>query len=63
MKYKDVKGMSVEELKKKVTQLQDDLFQMKMKNLMGQQTNPLLIRGTRRGIARIRTALTQKLAQ
>jgi len=63
MKFSDIGGMSVDELKKKNAQLGDELFQLKMKNLMGQLSNPLQIRATRRSIAKIATALNQKLTK
>jgi len=63
MKFGDVKGLSVDELKKKLREVRGELFEMRMKNKLGQVGNPLQIRHLRRGVARIRTALNQKLAQ
>jgi large subunit ribosomal protein L29 len=63
MKMKEVKGFSVDELNKKLRSLRSDLFEARMKNELGQLGNPLEIRWTRRDIARIQTALAQKLAE
>ncbi len=63
MKYSEIKDLTVEELKKKGAELRDELFETKMKNHLGQLGNPLQIRQVRRNISRIKTALTQKLAQ
>ena len=63
MKFKEVKDMTVDELKKKERELRKELFESKMKNNLGQLGNPIQIKAVRRGIARLKTALNQKLAQ
>jgi len=63
MKFEDVSGLSVDELKKKDFELRRNLFEMKMKNSLGQLANPLEIRFTRRDIARVKTAISQKTAK
>jgi large subunit ribosomal protein L29 len=63
MKYKELKGLTVDELKKKRAEMKEELLQAKMKNTLGQLSNPMNIRLLRRGIARIHTTLTQKLSQ
>lgn len=60
MKYNEIKDMSVAELKKKRSVLSDQLFEVRMKNSIGQLTNPLLIRQLRKDIARINTAIVGK---
>ena len=57
MKFKDMKGLSVKELNKKLVELKKDLFQAKMKNQLGQLGNPVSIRFLRKDIARCATAL------
>ena len=63
MDFKEVKGMSVDELKKKQREVRNNLFELRMKNKLGQVANPLQIRHVRRDLARLKTALSQKLAQ
>lgn len=60
MKYSDLKDLKTAELTKKKKQLTEALFNSKMKNVIGQMTNPLEIRFLRRDIARVSTALTAK---
>ncbi len=60
MKYNEIKDMSVAELKKKRTVLSDQLFEVRMKNSIGQLANPLVIRQLRKDIARINTAIVGK---
>lgn len=61
MKYTEIKDMSVAELKKKRSALSEQLFEIKMKNSIGQLSNPLTIRQLRRDIARINTAIVGKI--
>lgn len=57
-KYDDVKNLTAVELHKKLRETKQNLFEARMKNAMGQMTNPISIRGMRRDVARLRTALT-----
>lgn len=61
MKFADVKELSNVEINKKIREAKEKMFDAKMKNSMGQMTNPVAIRGMRRDIARLKTALTAKL--
>lgn len=63
MKYSDIKDLTVDELRKRGSELREELFELKMKNELGQVANPLRIREVRRGVARVKTALSRKLAQ
>jgi large subunit ribosomal protein L29 len=58
MKYEEVAGLSATELNKKSKDLRQQLFTARMKNALGQMTNPMEIRGLRRDIARLKTAAT-----
>ena len=58
MKYADVSGLSEKELLKKQRELRQGMFEANMKNALGQLTNPMVIRGMRRDVARIKTAMT-----
>lgn len=57
MKYADIKGMNFADLISKKKELNDELFQTKMKNCFGRLNNPLVIRQLRKDMARINTAL------
>lgn len=57
MKYEEIKNLTPEELRIKKREIKEALFDAKMKNTLGQLTNPLEIRGKRRDIARMETAL------
>ena len=61
MKFADVKELSTVEVNKKIRETKEKMFEAKMKNSMGQMTNPVSIRGMRRDIARLKTVLTAKL--
>ena len=63
MKYSDFGGLSLIELVKKRKLLEQDLLLNKMKNSMGQLSNPLQIRLLRRDIGKLNTALAQKLSK
>ncbi len=58
MKFEDIKNLSAPELRKKIRESRTGMFEAKMKNAMGQMTNPISIRGMRKDIARLKTALT-----
>jgi large subunit ribosomal protein L29 len=61
MKFSDVKELSSVEVNKKIRETKEKMFEARMKNSMGQMTNPVSIRGMRRDIARLKTVLTAKL--
>ena len=58
MKFDDIKNLTTVELHKKIRELKGKMFEAKMKNAMGQLTNPVSIRTMRKEIAQLRTALT-----
>jgi large subunit ribosomal protein L29 len=60
MKFADLKDLAETELLKKQKALAGDLFELKMKNELGQLGNPLKIRSLRRELARVKTALAAK---
>ena len=57
MKFADIKSLGAAELKKKRETLKSEMFTAKMKNTMGQLSNPVQVRFMKRDIARIETAL------
>ena len=63
MAFSDIKDLTVEELNKRYKTTRYELFEMKMKHSMEHLANPMEIRKTRRNIARIKTALNQKLGR
>ncbi len=63
MKFSEIKDLSVDELRKKDVALKQDYFMLKMKNSLGQVANPLSIRVARKNIAKLKTAINQKLAK
>ncbi len=63
MKFTEIKDLTVDELRKRVHQLNEEMFELKMKHSMGQVSNPVEIRMKRRDLARVLTALNGKLLQ
>ncbi len=61
MKYSEIKNLTVDELTKKKIELREELFHLRMKNTLGHLANPLEIRAAKRNVARIETALNEKL--
>lgn len=58
MNFEDIKNLTTVEIHKKLRETKEKLFEAKMKNAMGQLTNPISIRNMRKDVARLRTALT-----
>lgn len=58
MNFDEISGLAVAELNKKKKELRQQLFDARMKNSLGQLTNPMEIRQLRRDIARLNTAVT-----
>lgn len=63
MKFSDIENKSVPELIKQKNELSTKLFDMKMKNSLGQLSGPHQVRNVRRDIARINTAIVRKAAR
>lgn len=63
MKFKEIKDLTVEELRKREGSLKAELFMVKMKHALGQVANPLLVRSLRRDVAKVKTSINQKLAK
>lgn len=59
MKIKELRELSVEELKQKELELKDQLFKLRFQKSLGQLDNPMKIRNIRRDIARIKTLLKE----
>ena len=61
MKFTEIKDLTSDELRKKQSQLRDELFETRMKHSLGQVGNPIEIRERRRDLARVLTAINMKL--
>jgi large subunit ribosomal protein L29 len=61
LEAKDLRGNEPEELRRTVRKLEEDLFKHKLKKNTNQLENTMLIRGTRRDIARVNTVLAERL--
>ena len=60
MKFKEIKDLTVEELKKRLVTAREDHFESKMKQALGQLSNTNHIREVRRDMGRLQTALSRK---
>jgi large subunit ribosomal protein L29 len=63
MKFSEIENKSVTDLIKQKNELSAKLFDVKMKNTLGQLASPIQIRNMRRDIARINTVLVRKAAR
>jgi len=57
---KDLRGNEPEELNRTLAKLQNDLFQHRLKKSTNQLENTMLIRNTRRDIAKIHSVLAER---
>ncbi len=60
MKASEFKAMSVEELTKKISELKEELFNLRFRLATGQLDNVMQITSVKRDIARAMTELTAK---
>ena len=58
---KDLRGNDPEELRRTARKLEEDLFKHRLKKNTNQLENTMLIRNTRRDIARVNTVLAERL--
>ena len=59
MKAKEIRKMSPEELNKKLGELRNDLFQLRLQHATNQLDNPLRIKAVKRDIARVQTIIRE----
>ena len=57
MKAQDIHGMTNDELVTKLADLKEELFNLQFRHATGQLENPVVIRNTKRDIARIKTEI------
>ena len=55
-----IRDMTADEMRQRVADLREELFNLRFRNSMKQLDNPLKIRQSRREMARLRTVLEQK---
>jgi large subunit ribosomal protein L29 len=60
MRAEELRNMTYEELKQKEFQLNEELFNLKIRYSLGQLENPLKIRTARKDVARAKTILREK---
>jgi len=58
----ELRDLSVDELRQREHDLEDQLFRMRMQKAVGQLDAPVKVRATRRDLARVKTVLRQKSA-
>ena len=57
---KEIRGLSIEDLEKKLNELKKDLFMLRMQHATNQLDNPLQIAAVKKDIARIKTIIREK---
>ena len=60
VKAQAMKEMTPDEMRQRVTELREELFNLRFRNSMRQLDNPLKIRESRREMARLLTVLREK---
>jgi large subunit ribosomal protein L29 len=60
MKVEEVREMSVDELRGREKDLDDQLFRLRIQKSMGQLEAPAKVRGLRKDLAKIKTILKEK---
>ncbi len=60
VKAQSMKEMTPDEIRLRVTELREELFNLRFRNSMRQLDNPLKIRESRREMARLLTVLREK---
>ena len=60
MKAKELRDLTYEELVKKESDLQEELFNLRFRFATGQLDNPMTIKVVRRDMARVKTVIRQK---
>jgi large subunit ribosomal protein L29 len=59
-KTAELRDLSVEDLRAKAKELDDQSFRLRLQKAMGQLESPIRLRTTRREVARIKTIIRQK---
>ena len=59
MKIAELKDLSVEELQTRLSDLEEECFNLRFQHTLGQLSSPLRLRRARRDVAQIRTLLRE----
>jgi large subunit ribosomal protein L29 len=62
VKASELRDLSLSELTRKYSDLKKDLFNLRMQHATNQLDNPIVIRDTKKDIARVMTIIKQKEA-
>ena len=60
MKAKELKELTMDELKQKLTELKKDLFNLRLQHAINQLDNPLKSADVKKDIARVNTVIREK---
>jgi large subunit ribosomal protein L29 len=60
MEARELREMSGDELGRKLTELREEVFRLRLKRTTGQSESPMKLRQTRRELARVLTILREK---
>jgi large subunit ribosomal protein L29 len=62
MKLRDLKDLSLDELKHRERELTDEVFHLRLKRASSPLPNPMKMRESRRALARVKTLLRERAA-
>ena len=62
MKLRELKELSVDELKSRERELVGEVFHLRLRRATAQLPNPMKMRETRRALARVKTLLRERTA-
>ncbi|MFY9114074.1 MAG: 50S ribosomal protein L29 [Dethiobacteria bacterium] len=61
MKIKEIRELSDQELEEKLIEFKEELFNLRFQLATGQLENHMRIKDVRRGIARVKTVMTERV--
>ena len=60
MKASELRGLSAEDAKNRLEELEEEAFSLRFQHVSGQLTSPIRLRQVRRDIARVRTLMRER---
>jgi large subunit ribosomal protein L29 len=63
MDAKELRGFTLDDLKKRVKELSEELFNTRLQNISGSLANTAKIREARRNLARLKTVINEKMSR